>query len=76
LRCVIIDDNAEFRETARDLLWREGVEVVGLAQTGAKALACAAETRPEVALADVYVGDESGLDVARRLAEGAGGDQR
>ncbi len=73
LRCLIVDDNAEFLETARELLQREGMDVVGVASTGAEALQRAAELRPDVALVDIYLGEESGFDVARSLAERASG---
>lgn len=73
LRCLIVDDNAEFLEAARELLQREGMDVVGVASTGADALQRAAELHPDVTLVDIYLGQESGFDVARRLAERAPG---
>jgi DNA-binding NarL/FixJ family response regulator len=66
---VIVDDNPLFLETARGLLEREGLRVVGLATTGAQALQRAAELRPDIVLVDISLGDESGFDVTRRLAE-------
>jgi DNA-binding NarL/FixJ family response regulator len=66
---LIVDDNRLFLETARDLLEREGLRVVGLAATAAQALQRTAELRPDVVLVDISLGDESGFDVARRLAE-------
>jgi DNA-binding NarL/FixJ family response regulator len=68
LRSLIVDDNHHFLAAARDLLEREGIEVVGVASTGAEAIQLAEELRPDVALVDIDLGDESGLDVARRLA--------
>src|SRR3954447_22645449 len=38
VRCVIVDDNEAFLEDARDLLVREGIDVVGVATTIAGAL--------------------------------------
>ena len=75
LRCLIVDDNVHFLGVARNLLEQEGVAVVGTASTGEEALRQADALRPDVALVDVYLGDESGFDVARRLvaaADGAG----
>jgi two-component system nitrate/nitrite response regulator NarL len=66
-RCLIVDDNAAFLVAARDLLERQGLDVAGTASTGAGALALAAEVRPDLALVDVGLGDESGFDLARRL---------
>jgi DNA-binding NarL/FixJ family response regulator len=66
---LIVDDNPLFLETARDLLEREGLRVVGLAATAAQALQRTAQLRPDIVLVDISLGDESGFDVARRLAE-------
>lgn len=69
LRCLIVDDNADFLMAARQLLNRQGMSVVGLASTGSEALRRADELRPDVALVDIDLGAESGFDVARVLAE-------
>jgi CheY-like chemotaxis protein len=69
LRCLIVDDNAEFLRTARELLTRQGVSVVGGASSSSEALRLADELQPDVALVDIELGAESGFDVARRLAE-------
>lgn len=42
--------------------------VVGIASTGEQALGLAETLRPDVMLVDIDLGDESGLDVARRLS--------
>jgi DNA-binding NarL/FixJ family response regulator len=75
LRAVIVDDNAEFLQTARSLLERGGITVVGTASTGAEALRSAEQHDPDVVLVDVGLGDESGFDVAERLNR-AGGQRR
>jgi DNA-binding NarL/FixJ family response regulator len=75
LRCLIVDDNREFLAAARELLEQEGINIVGVASTGAEAIQQAVELRPEVILVDVYLGEESGFDLARLLAEGPGGAQ-
>lgn len=67
-RCLIVDDNLVYLTEARDLLQREGVSVVGIASNCGDALAIAASGRPDVALVDVDLGAESGLDLARALA--------
>jgi DNA-binding NarL/FixJ family response regulator len=66
---LVVDDNRLFLETARDLLEREGLRVVGVAATAAQALQRTAELRPDIVLVDIRLGDESGFDVAWRLAE-------
>jgi DNA-binding NarL/FixJ family response regulator len=67
-RCLIVDDNAGYLTEACDLLQRQGMSIVGVASTAGHALAIAASDRPDVALVDVDLGAESGLDVARALA--------
>jgi DNA-binding NarL/FixJ family response regulator len=73
LRSMIVDDSGRFLAAARNLLQREGVEVVGVAATAAEALKVAEELRPDVALVDIDLGEESGFDVAQRLVEAAEG---
>jgi DNA-binding NarL/FixJ family response regulator len=67
-RCLIVDDNQGYLSEARDLLQRQGMSIVGVASNSGDALAIAASDRPDVALVDVDLGAESGLDVARALA--------
>jgi DNA-binding NarL/FixJ family response regulator len=72
LRSLIVDDNTHFLVAARDLLERQGIEVVGVASSGADAVQLAGELNPDVALVDIDLGEESGLDVARELVARAG----
>ena len=67
LRYVIVDDDASFREEMRGLLAEQGLDVVGGAGSPAEALQQIAELRPDVALIDIDLGGESGLELARRL---------
>ena len=67
MRCLIVDDSAHFVAAARGLLERQGFTVVGVASTGAEALRCFDELRPDVTLVDLDLGDESGFDVAEQL---------
>jgi DNA-binding NarL/FixJ family response regulator len=67
-RCLLVDDNPVYLSEARGLLQRQGMRVVGVASNSAEALAIAASDRPDVALVDVDLGAESGLDLARALA--------
>jgi DNA-binding NarL/FixJ family response regulator len=72
MRCLIVDDSAHFVAAARGLLEREGITVVGVASTGADALRCFEELRPDVTLVDLDLGGESGFDVAEQLHQAAG----
>jgi CheY-like chemotaxis protein len=68
VRCLLVDDNSAFIETARLLLAREGVVVAGTAASTAEALRQVSALRPDVVLVDIALGDENGFDLARRLA--------
>jgi DNA-binding NarL/FixJ family response regulator len=68
VRCLIVDDNPSFLQAARTLLEREGLAIAGVASTSADALRAAETLRPDVVLVDVVLGEESGFELARRLA--------
>ena len=72
LRCLIVDDNASFREEMRGLLAEQGLDVVGGAGSGAEAFRQIAELGPDVALIDIDLGEESGFELARRLRQRPG----
>jgi len=69
LRCLIVDDNPGFLRAARALLEQEGIQVVGVASTGAEAVRRAADLHPDVTLLDIDLGADSGFDVARQLVD-------
>lgn len=71
IRCLIVDDNSHFRQEMSALLEEQGIEVVGGAANGDEALQQIARFRPDVALIDIDLGGESGLELARRLHVGA-----
>jgi response regulator of citrate/malate metabolism len=50
----------------------DGFQVVGQAHTAAEALRLAAEAAPDLMLLDLYLPDDDGLSVMRRLNEGSG----
>ena len=56
----------------RGLLAEQGLDVVGGAGSAADAHRQIAELRPEVALIDIDLGGESGLELARQLREQPG----
>jgi len=70
VRCLLVDDNSAFVETARLLLAREGVVVAGTASSIAEALRQVSALRPDVVLVDIALGDENGFELAHRLASG------
>ena len=68
LRLLIADDNERFLEIARPTLERDGIEVVGTATTAVEAVALANALDPDVVLVDISLGEDSGFELARRLA--------
>ena len=69
LRCVIVDDSEEFLVSARLLLELQGLDVVGVAMSRDEAFEVVEEQEPDVALVDVELGPEDGIELARRLEE-------
>ena len=67
-RCLIVDDSPAFLQAASHLLEREGLAVVGCASTTDEALKLARDMTPDVILVDIFLGRESGFDLARDLA--------
>ena len=68
MRCLIVDDNAAFLETARSLLVKGGLMVTGTASSSAEAMRQAGELQPDIAIIDIGLGAENGFDLARDLA--------
>lgn len=66
-RLLIVDDSARFLDAARELLEREGLDIVAVAETGDEAARLVGELRPDCVLVDFDLGPENGLDVARQL---------
>lgn len=70
VRVVLADDHALVRAGIRSVLAAiPGVEVVGEADSGERALRLIEDERPDIAIVDISMGATSGLDVATRVAE-------
>ena len=72
IRVFLLDDHELVRRGVRDLLWtEEDVEVVGDASTAEEALERIPQTRPDVAVLDVRLGegggDQGGIEVCREI---------
>jgi CheY-like chemotaxis protein len=68
LRCMIVDDSRLFLDSARRLLERQGLTIVGVASTTADALRAVETMRPDLVLVDVSLDEEDGFELAERLA--------
>jgi CheY-like chemotaxis protein len=69
LQVLIVDDSDCFLTVARAVLEREGISVAGVASTAGEALREAEQLPLDVILVDITLGGESGLELARRLAD-------
>lgn len=68
IRVLVADDHTVVREGIRYVLEREsGFEVVAEACTGAEVMALAEQHHPDVAVLDISMPGESGIQVAARL---------
>jgi len=74
MRCLIVDDSADFRDAASAMLERAGISVVGKASNSAEALKYCEDLHPDVALVDVELGGEDGFEVAERLERAGSAD--
>jgi response regulator of citrate/malate metabolism len=65
---LIVDDDFMVAEIHRRFVEQvDGFRAVGVARTGAEALAAARDLQPDLLLLDVYLPDMTGLEVLRRL---------
>jgi DNA-binding NarL/FixJ family response regulator len=69
LRLVLIEDHQALREGLELLLDREGCEVVGTAGNAQDGRALVERLAPDVALIDISLGDDSGIDLTRALLD-------
>jgi DNA-binding NarL/FixJ family response regulator len=70
LRLVLIEDHQALREGLELLLAREGLDVVGTAGTAAEGRELVERLAPDVALVDIRLGDDSGIELTRQLLDG------
>jgi len=72
IRVLVVDDDFMVAKVHCGHVARvPGFAVAGVAHTGADALAAVERLRPDLVLLDIYLPDISGLEVLRRLREGA-----
>ncbi len=74
IRVLVVDDDFMVAKVHRGFVDRvPGFTTVGVAHTGADALAQVGAVRPDLVLLDIYLPDITGLDVLRRLRESGDG---
>lgn len=72
IRTLLVDDDFMAVSVHRDFVERvPGFDVVGEATTGREALALVEKLQPDLVLLDIYLPDENGIDLMRKLRAGA-----
>ncbi len=69
LRVVVVDDHAVYRQGLAKLLRNSGIDVVGEAPNGEKAIGTVQESAPDVVIMDLNMPGMSGIEATRRLIE-------
>jgi DNA-binding NarL/FixJ family response regulator len=69
LSLVLVEDHQALREGLELLLDREGCAVLGTAGTAGEGRALIERLDPDVALVDIRLGEESGIDLTRHLVD-------
>jgi two-component system chemotaxis response regulator CheY len=69
LRVLIVDDAIFMRKMISDILVENGMEIVGAADTGAKAVEKYMELRPDLVTMDIIMPEMNGIDAVRKVME-------
>jgi len=67
IRALVVDDHLLFAEAIRSTLESNGIDVVAIATDGAQAIRALRELRPNLALVDIGLPDQSGLAVGSQI---------
>ena len=67
VRVLLVDDHDLFRTGLRNLLEEQGVEIVGEAGDGARAIGLVRELAPEVVVMDLNMPGISGVEATRQI---------
>jgi DNA-binding NarL/FixJ family response regulator len=71
VQVIVVDDQAPFRAAARRVVAATaGFELAAEASSGEEAIALVAAIRPDLVLIDVHMPGMSGIELARRIADG------
>ncbi len=68
-RVLICDDAAFMRMMIKDILTKNGYEVAGEAENGAKAVEKYSETKPDLVLMDITMPEMDGIQALKKIKE-------
>jgi len=66
-RVMIVDDSMVMRSMIKDVLGKNGYEIVGQAKNGQEALALYQQLKPDFVTMDVVMPGETGIEVVKKL---------
>lgn len=69
LKVLIVDDAIFMRKMISDILVENGMEIVGEADTGAKAIEKYKELHPDLVTMDIIMPEMNGIDAVRKILE-------
>jgi two-component system chemotaxis response regulator CheY len=69
LRVLVVDDAIFMRRMISDILVENGMEIVGEADTGARAIDRYKELRPDLVTMDIIMPEMNGIDAVRKIIE-------
>lgn len=69
IRAVIADDEAFIRQVLLKMLERLGIEVVGVAENGKRAVELFVETKPDIVILDIAMPEKDGLQALREILD-------
>lgn len=68
VRVIIVDDHPVVRQGVRNMLaYQSDIQVVGEAENGASLFRCLDELSPDLALLDIRLPQQNGIEIAKRL---------
>lgn len=71
-RILIVDDAAFMRMMIKDILTKNGFEVVGEAENGAKAIEKYAELKPDLVIMDITMPEVDGIQAVKEIKKADG----
>ncbi len=70
IKVLIVDDNAKFKKSVKNLLLNEqDIEVIGEARDGKEAILKTKELKPDIVLMDVRMPEMGGIEATRRISQ-------